>query len=114
MNGTLPKDAETGATGDKDLSPRHDDRLRENDRLCHEWACHEGTLNDNNAPREEGPRLHEEGPLDEKCSALESETVACNDLAMSSSETAACDDLTMPSRETAACDDLAVSSSEGA
>ena len=99
MSGTLPNDAETGSIDDKDLSPRHDDRPRENDRLPHERACHDGTLNDNDAPREEGllheepsPLLHDEGPLreegtsDEKRPVLENEAAARDDLAMSSSE----------------------------
>ena len=120
--GTLPNDSETGAPDDKDLLTWHDYRSRENDRLSHEWACHEGTLDDNavheerplreegalheerplcddDALREEGPLLHEEGPLPEKRSALESETAARDDLPMPSSEPGARDDLAMPSRE---------------
>src|SRR5258708_19114592 len=96
VSGTLPNDAETGTTDDKDLSSWHGDRPRKNDRLSHEWACHKGTLSDNDAPREKG-LLYEEGPLreerplcDERAlhenrSALESEPAARDHLAMSSS-----------------------------
>jgi hypothetical protein len=97
VSGTLPNHAETGTTDDKDLSPWHDDRPHENDWLSHEWGCHKGTLNDNDAPREkgllheEGPLrkerpLHEKRPLHEDRSALESEPAARDDLAMPSSE----------------------------
>jgi hypothetical protein len=98
MSGTLPNHDEAGATDDKDLSPWYDYRPRENDRLSGEWACHEGTLDDD-ALREEGPLLHKEGPLPEKWSAPESETAARDDLPMPSSEPGARDDLAMPSGE---------------
>jgi hypothetical protein len=112
VSGTLPNHDETGATDDNDLSPWYDHRPRENDRLSGEWACHEGTLDDDDtlheegtrdddddALREEGPLLHEDGPLPKKRSALESETAARDDLPMPSSEPGARDDLAMPSRE---------------
>jgi hypothetical protein len=98
VSGTLPNHDGTGATDDKDLSPWYDHRPCENDRLSGEWACHEGTRDDDNALCEEGPlheerpllheegSLHEERPLPERRSALESETAARDDLAMPSRE----------------------------
>ncbi len=101
MSGTLPNDVETGTTDDKDLSPWHDDRPRKNDRLSHEWACHKGTLNDNDAPREKG-LLHEEGPLREERSLHEKrplydERPLHEDRSALESEPAARDHLAMPS-----------------
>ena|SRR5258708_1057030 len=65
VSGALPNDAETGTTDDNDLSSWHDDRSRKIDRLSHEWACHKGTLSDNDAPREKGA-LHDKRPLHDK------------------------------------------------